>query len=79
MIYEEENHKRLKKELPEEFKEFGVRVNNVEGVTSETFWIIGRSYKNHGAEKEFYVCYSDSIPQSTVEMAFKLQFGMFSF
>ena len=76
----EDNPKRQKKELPDEFKEFGVRVSNVEGVTAETFLIIGRLYKNlHGAEKEFYVCYSDSIPQSTVEMAFKLHFGMFSF
>jgi len=50
--------------------EFGIKISN----ELEPCWVVGRLYE----QKELYVCFADGTPQSMVELAFKLQFGVFS-
>ncbi|XP_065884221.1 protein inturned-like [Dysidea avara] len=38
-----------------------------------SYWIVGRRLAETG--REFYVCFQDSVPQSAVELAFRLHFG----
>lgn len=40
---------------------------------SLTYWVIGRLFPD---EKEMYVCFQESVPQTAVEMAFKLDHGL---
>jgi len=66
------------------FTEFGIKLSNVEPtLISQSFWVVGRLYFSPSdlevMENEFYICYEDGIPQSTVELAFKLCFGMNAF
>ncbi|XP_031556946.1 protein inturned-like isoform X2 [Actinia tenebrosa] len=68
---------------PEGVIEHGVQFHRVPDSNTEQkkssailkYWVIGRLF---GGEhpKEFYVCYHSSVPQNTVEMAFKLGFGV---
>ncbi|XP_061164049.1 protein inturned-like isoform X2 [Saccostrea echinata] len=37
-----------------------------------TYWVVGRILQQ---DKELYVCFHESIPQSTVELAFRVGFG----
>jgi hypothetical protein len=49
--------------------EYGVHVEDNESLDKNIgYWIVGRLIDNG----EFYVCYEDSVPQSTVEMAHRL-------
>ncbi|XP_055958960.1 protein inturned isoform X1 [Patella vulgata] len=41
--------------------------------SSLSYWVIGRRFREE--DKEIYVCFHESVPQSTVEMAFTLGFG----
>eukprot|EP00118_Oscarella_pearsei_P018340 m.187630 g.187630 ORF g.187630 m.187630 type:complete len:177 (+) comp39366_c0_seq5:1975-2505(+) len=42
--------------------------------TSLLYWVIGRLVQ-HPVEKEFYVCFQDSVGWSAAEMAFEFAFG----
>ncbi|XP_076118003.1 protein inturned-like isoform X1 [Mytilus galloprovincialis] len=40
---------------------------------SLTYWVVGRKFPD---EKEMYVCFHESVPQTAIEMAFKLDTGL---
>ncbi|CAC5374341.1 INTU [Mytilus coruscus] len=40
---------------------------------SLTYWVVGRKFPD---EKEMYVCFHESVPQTAIEMAFKLDSGL---
>ncbi|GAB6027031.1 hypothetical protein CHUAL_013760 [Chamberlinius hualienensis] len=40
-----------------------------------SYWIVGRMFKD-SVQREVYVCHQDTCPQSLVEIAFRLGFGM---
>ncbi|XP_052078320.1 protein inturned-like isoform X2 [Mytilus californianus] len=40
---------------------------------SLTYWAVGRKFPD---EKEMYVCFHESVPQTAIEMAFKLDSGL---
>ncbi|XP_063956427.1 protein inturned-like [Lytechinus pictus] len=40
------------------------------------YWVVGRLIKGPRGTKECYVCYHDSTTQNTLELAFKLVFGV---
>ena len=43
------------------------------------FWVIGRLIdRGTDSPEEVYVCFHESIPQSAIEMAFKLSLGTYN-
>ncbi|ESO89401.1 hypothetical protein LOTGIDRAFT_164993 [Lottia gigantea] len=40
-----------------------------------SYWVVGRRIRSEDSEKELYVCFHESVSQSTIEMAFRLGFG----
>ncbi len=47
----------------------------VEGLPMMSYWVCGRLFLSPNP-REFYVAYHESAPQHTIEVAFRLAFGM---